>query len=104
MDYSKLFDIASKVSLAVVLMVILVGGVNGYWVAGSTYREMVADRNEWKNLALQGTNLAVRTLRPAHHVYGASEPFPAPLPKEARPEDVKEKLEEVAKTHARQQP
>jgi hypothetical protein len=102
MDYSKLIDIASKVSLAVVLMVILIGGVNGYWVAGSTYREAIEDRNEWKKLALQGTNLAVRTASFPGVAYGARPHFPAPLPKEASPEDVRAKLEEVK--HAQKQP
>lgn len=102
MNYAQVIDLASKVSLAVVLMVILVGGVQGYWVSGSTYKEMVEDRNEWKRLALAGTNLAVRTSLP-HVVYGAgpSSGFNGVRP-DATKGEVQAKLAEIA--DARQQP
>jgi hypothetical protein len=57
-DYAKLIDLASKVSLAVVLMIIIAGGVTGYWVPGTTYREALDEKNQWRDLALKGTKLA----------------------------------------------
>jgi len=57
-NIKNIIDIGSKVSLAVVLMVILWGGIQGYWVAGTTYQSMITDRDNWRNLALQGAKIA----------------------------------------------
>jgi hypothetical protein len=64
---------------------------------------MMDDRNEWKKLALAGTNLAVRSVEVAPHTFGARLPYvPDSLPPHADKEEVKKKLSEIE--NARQQP
>lgn len=75
MDYQKLIDLSTKISLATVLILILVGGWQGVWVFGPTYREAIAERNEWKALALKGARLSEAGLP---HVVSTMVP-PAPL-------------------------
>jgi hypothetical protein len=58
MDFLKVADIASKLSLVTLLVLILIGGHLGFWVYGSTYKDMTKDRDEWKTLALKGANVA----------------------------------------------
>jgi hypothetical protein len=58
MDYTKIIDLASKISLAGLLMVILFSGYQGAWIFGSTYKDMVADRDEWKHLAMNAAHVA----------------------------------------------
>lgn len=90
MDYTKLIDIGSKVSLAVVLMVILYGGVTGYWVAGSTYQDVVKERDTWKELALKGTKVAEQA---AHTLITGPQDAQPPLPSNASPAEVNARLE-----------
>jgi hypothetical protein len=78
MDYSKLIDTASKITLGVVLIVILVAGSQGYWVFGSTYKDAVKDRDEWKALALKGTNLAADS---SNRVVSAAAPAAGSVPR-----------------------
>jgi hypothetical protein len=93
MDYSKLIDIGSKLSLALVLMIILFGGVSGYWVAGSTYRDMMADRDVWKGLALKGTKVAQEAGWPGWHGTQGENPVATPpLSSNPTPSQVDEKL------------
>ena len=40
------------------LILIIYGGIKQKWVYGWQYREIVADRDEWKQIALRGTALA----------------------------------------------
>lgn len=77
MDFVKVADLASKVSLATLLVLILVGGQQGFWVYGSTYKDMVADRDEWKHLALQGARLA--TVASNQTIAGMRAPMVLPL-------------------------
>lgn len=92
MDYTKLIDIASKVSLAVVLLALLYLGSTGYWVFGSQYKDMVAQRDEWKALALKGTKVAQQASE--HFITGPPEAMP-PLAASAKPEDVAARLNKL---------
>lgn len=48
--------------LALAVVVLVVGGARGWYVFGSIYKDMKQDRDDWKDLALRGTNLAERAL------------------------------------------
>ncbi len=92
MNFQQILDVSTKLSLAGVLILILVGGYQGLWVYGPTFKAMVADRDEWKQLALQGANL----VRPRVVAYSAGPPA-APLPPTATKSDVRAKLQEAVK-------
>lgn len=53
------------------LVVLMYGGIKRWWVYGWQYSEMVADRDQWKEMALRGTELAERA---TNTVAAVSEP------------------------------
>lgn len=95
MNYEQLVNVASKLSLATLLIIILVGGYQGLWVYGPTYKQMVAERDEWKSLALKGANVATQAAQRALPVIGAAPQAMSPLPRDARPDDVAARLQVV---------
>jgi hypothetical protein len=46
------------VGLLVAMILAIMGVIRGWWVPGFWYREMVADRDEWKEMALRSINAA----------------------------------------------
>lgn len=63
----ELVDIISGGGLVGLLVIILVAGMRGYWVWGWAYKEGIAreqrlreERDEWRDLAIQGMTLADR--------------------------------------------
>lgn len=48
--------------LALAVVVLVIGGVRGWYHWDGEYQEMKQDRDDWKSLALRGTNLAERAL------------------------------------------
>lgn len=58
MDANQIFDFISKGGVAALMILILVGGSKEWWVYGVTYREMKQDRDDWRDMALAGTQLA----------------------------------------------
>jgi hypothetical protein len=54
----ELFEVADKAGAILILLIILLGAVKGWWVTGWQYREAQNRENEWKQLALTGTKLA----------------------------------------------
>lgn len=48
--------------LALAVVVLVLGGVKGWYKWGPDYADMKADRDEWRRLALRGTTLAERAL------------------------------------------
>ena len=60
MDFTKLTENLSKASLAAVLVAEMWAGMQGYWVFGSTYKDMVAQRDlaatqrdQWEQTAVK---------------------------------------------------
>lgn len=45
------------------LLAIIVAGWRRWWVFGWQYDALAKDRDQWKNLALEGTDLAERAAR-----------------------------------------
>lgn len=59
----EIYTLATKLSgasLGLILLLIIYGGYKRYWVWGYQLEEMRSDRDEWKNMALRGTNLTER--------------------------------------------
>jgi hypothetical protein len=48
--------------LALAVVVLVLGGVKGWYVFGREYEQMKIDRDQWRGLALRGTSLAERAL------------------------------------------
>lgn len=46
----------------VLSLVILFGGWKRWWVFGWHYRETLAEKNEWKEIALRGTKIAEKAV------------------------------------------
>lgn len=57
-----ILNFASDAGVIGLLVFVLVGGAKKWWVWGWSYEELVKDRDEWKELALSGTNLAERAV------------------------------------------
>lgn len=93
MDWAKLIDIGSKISLASVLILAIMGNLAGYWVSGMTHKEMTSDRDAWKQLALQGAKLAVTASNQT--IAGMNAPVAAPLPPSSDRKSVERVLREV---------
>jgi hypothetical protein len=53
-------DYVNKGGVIALLVLIVLGSVRKWWVPGWTYAEMAADRDQWRELAMQGTSLAER--------------------------------------------
>ena len=53
---------AERITIIGMLLSVLWGGARGIWVWGWQYREAVRDRDEWKGLALRGTQMAQRAV------------------------------------------
>jgi hypothetical protein len=86
MDYGKILEYAGRISVGVLLLIILWAGSAGYWVFGSQYKDVVADRDVWKELALKATQVAERTT-----VKLGVPPLP-PLARASSPADVEDRL------------
>lgn len=97
MDYNKLIEYGGRISVGVLLIVILFAGTQGYWVFGSQYREMIEDRNTWKELALKGTRVAEQATRTT---IGRPPNVKNPLPSNPTPADVSARLETLSRKTA----
>lgn len=87
MDFSKISEYVGRVSVATLLASILIAQQMGYWVDGQTHRQMVAERDEWKSIALKATHLASNE---GPHVTGM-------MPPTVSPNQVMDKLEQIEK-------
>ena len=65
MDIKAVLDVVETAGLIGVLVLILVGGAREWWVYGRFYRAALEDRDEWKRMALTGTELADRAVQVA---------------------------------------
>jgi hypothetical protein len=66
-DLTTLVEFLSKGGLVGVLVAILIAGMKGYWVWGWSYKECLErerqlrqERDEWRDLAVHGMDLADR--------------------------------------------
>lgn len=61
-ELSPLIELISKGGLAIVSILIFYGGYKRMWVWGYQLADMERDRDQWRDLALKGTNLATRAV------------------------------------------
>jgi hypothetical protein len=61
-DLSAWVTLVQNGGLALAVVVLVAGGIRGWYVFGPTYADMKQDRDDWKALALRGTSLAERAL------------------------------------------
>ena len=54
MDFNDILNFVDKGGTIGLLVVILIGGMRAWWVWGWLYREVVEEKNEWKDIALRG--------------------------------------------------
>src|SRR6266478_410519 len=71
------------------LIAIIATGFFQYWVWGSTYKEMKADRDEYRTLALESTGLLEKRVLPASTPPPAATPDWMPRPTTSPTPDVK---------------
>lgn len=57
------------------LIFALIGGFRKWWVFGWHYKEVEQEKNEWKQLALGGTQLAERSVSVAKEVVEVKTPI-----------------------------
>ena len=62
MDTETLPALAQRLDLVAVLVFALVSGARGAWVFGHVFRAAIADRDDWKKIAMSGTSIADRTV------------------------------------------
>lgn len=56
-DTLPLIERLASAPTAVLLLVIIFAGYREWWVWGTTYRAALADRDEWKRIAMEATGL-----------------------------------------------
>jgi len=57
-DAVDLFSYLDRAGTIGFLITVLLGGVRQWWVFGHQYREMRADRDQWRMIAMQGHSLS----------------------------------------------
>lgn len=97
MDYTKLSENVSKLGLVTILLLAIFAGFQGYWVFGTTYQAAIADRDQWKTMALKA--LHVGEAANSRFVGSASLPPAASGPDDETPEAVRYRIRDLeAKT------
>ena len=62
MDITALYELINKGGVGALLLIIVVAGIKRCWVPGWLYRQILKERDEWKQLALRGSSLATRII------------------------------------------
>lgn len=57
MDLLQLAERLASAPTVVLLLLIIFAGFKEWWVWGTTYRAALADRDEWKRIAMESTGL-----------------------------------------------
>lgn len=68
---SGILDLIDKAGTLGLMIAVFVGGVRQWWVFGHHYRELQADREQWRTLALEGRSISVHALQVATKAAGA---------------------------------
>lgn len=67
MEPNAIIELLQNVGVLGLLVFILVGGSKGWWVYGAIHEDVKRDRDDWKHMALEGTNLAEKAVTQATH-------------------------------------
>lgn len=65
MEPNAIIELLQNVGVLGLLVFILVGGSKGWWVYGAIHEDVKRDRDDWKHMALEGTNLAEKAVNQA---------------------------------------
>jgi hypothetical protein len=57
-DLAQIVRVISDAGIIGLLVVILVGGSKRWWAWGWQYEDLIKEKDEWKRLALSGTDMA----------------------------------------------
>ncbi len=68
MDAAEIIQTVRDAGVTGLLVFALIGGFRRWWVFGWQHNEVVKERDEWKRLALHGTNLSEKTVEVARRV------------------------------------
>lgn len=61
-DPFKLYEWVSGAGFPALLAFLIYTSYKGVWVWGSVHREVVKEKDEWKNFALNATNLGTKAV------------------------------------------
>jgi hypothetical protein len=64
-DFNQILQAVRDAGVTGLLIFALIGGFRRWWVFGWQYSEKVRESDEWKRLALGGTDLAERSIQAA---------------------------------------
>lgn len=64
-EIPQIIKAVSDAGIIGLLIVFVIGGVRKWWVFGWMYRELEAERDVWKELALKGTKLTGAAIKVA---------------------------------------
>lgn len=59
-------DFVRDAGLVGLMAIFIYGGIKRWWVNGWVYDQIVIDRDQWRELALKGTDLANRAVTTAN--------------------------------------
>jgi hypothetical protein len=76
--FDKILDYLNKGGVVALLVGVLLAGQQGIWVWGQTLTKTEAERDQWKQLALQGTRLAEEAAMGPTRIIGMAPPKPVP--------------------------
>jgi hypothetical protein len=65
MDFDQILQAIRDAGVTGLLVFALIGGFRKWWVFGWQYTETARERDEWKRLALGGTELSERAIQVA---------------------------------------
>lgn len=75
-EASSIVDLISNAGLVGLLVLIIVGGAKRMWVFGWVYENALAEKDEWKELALSGTTVAEKAVSAAEVATSTVTPTP----------------------------
>lgn len=68
MDFTQIIQTVRDAGVSGLLIFALIGGFRKWWVFGWIYKDVCKEKEEWKQLALHGTNLSETSVQVAKKV------------------------------------
>jgi hypothetical protein len=89
-DFSKVSEWIGKATATSLLAGAIVTNLMGYWVTGVQYKAVVAERDEWKGIALKAVHVGEAAVTP--HLMGS---MPASAPPAGDIDSVRRRVAEL---------
>jgi len=74
-DLQQILETVRAAGITGLLVFALIGGFRKWWVFGWQYKDVCKEKDEWKQLALGGTQLAERSVSVAKEVAEVKSPL-----------------------------